>query len=431
MKNRAITKSLLFAAGIFGLTSLATAQVFEMQQVQVLEGTASVDVEWTFTYEWDEVGDPVSSVGFDVTFDEVILTDVDLDDCIIEADSQLDNCVVVFDGDVIRISISNLDDTVAIGDANGILRFTIDPGATVGDVSNLPTVAPEELLSPEDTQVDITSGSVEIVDAPPEESVLNVQPPEIDFGGQQTGTTSDPQPITISNDGTDGVDLEVTGIDLGDGAHFAFEGGGSCPGTPFTLSDGESCTQHVEFSPQADGGHADSVTVTSDADEVTNDQVDLLGEGTEAPPPEPADLSIAPPSGDVNLGSGSAGDVLSTTAVISNTDSAEEDGTFTCTLDDPSGVFDASPLTGTVPGDGGSQGIDLSCTLPSDAEDGDSFGATFACDGSEGFSSEHALSCSVSEFEAVPVPTMQKWSLILFALMMLIAGGIGIRFFRA
>jgi len=115
---------------------------------------------------------------------------------------------------------------------------------------------------------------------------------------------------------------------------------------------------------------------------------------------------------------------------VSISNDGEQDGSFDCTLTDPDGVFDASPLTGDVPA-GGEASVSLSCTLPAEAEDGDSFGATFACTGSEGFSSEHDLSCSVSEFEPLPVPTMQNWSLILFALMMLIAGGIGVRFFRA
>ena len=313
------------------------------------------------------------------------------------------------------------------------VRFTVAPTATPGattDVTHDPdtvSVANTGGTAVDSDNVTIVNGDVEVLEAPAEVSVLNVQPTDINFGGQQTGTTSDPETVTVSNDGGDGVDLEITDISISGDFDVA---GGTCS-VGDSLSDGDSCTIDVTFSPSADGAAAGSLTVDSDADEVTNDTVALSGEGTEAPPPEPANLSIAPPSGDVNLGSGSAGDVLSTTAVISNNDSAEEDGTFTCTLDDPSGVFDASPLTGTVPGEDGSQDIDLSCTLPSDAEDGDSFGATFACEGSEGFSSEHALSCSVSEFEAVPVPTMQKWSLILFALMMLIAGGIGIRFFRA
>ena len=106
-----------------------------------------------------------------------------------------------------------------------------------------------------------------------------------------------------------------------------------------------------------------------------------------------------------------------------------------CTLNDSTGVFSTSPspISGVNVPAGGSVGFTLACDLPDEASQGDTFSATLDClsPDDQDFEGTHTLSCGVQEFQVIPVPTMQPWALVLFSMLMLIAGGIGIRFFRA
>ncbi|TVQ34684.1 MAG: choice-of-anchor D domain-containing protein [Wenzhouxiangella sp.] len=101
------------------------------------------------------------------------------------------------------------------------------------------------------------------------------------------------EPVTISNLGDAGSNLEVDSIEIDDDTHFLLEPGGSCIAPPFSLGGGDSCTQLVRFSPQAIGTFTATLTVLSDAPSVANDQVALSG--TAEPGPEPA-LQVAPGS---------------------------------------------------------------------------------------------------------------------------------------
>jgi len=432
MISKKILSALVFAGSALMLAGSVSANTLSIDEVSGPIG-GSVSVDWSF-----EPSDPPIAAGVEwcLTFDDSSVDIIDDSECVAGAPDGFDGPFTNCDstpgcpGATLTINASDFDSFLPSMPTAGTLVFSIDSGVNAGDSFELVGEC-IELNAPISESPDsadcpdlaVNNGSIEAVEVT-EESVLNVQPDNIDFGGVQTGETSGPETVTVSNDGDDGVDLEITGIDIS--GDFNVDGGTCSVGTE--LADGETCTIDVTFSPSADGPASGALTVDSDADVVTNDTVALSGEGTEAPPPEPADLSVNPPSGDVSLGTGNPGDVLDdATATISN--AGEEDGDFDCTLDDQSGVFGASPLSGTVPGEGQAS-IELSCSLPTDAEDGDSFAAVFSCTGDEGFESEHNLSCSVSEFDPVPVPTMQKWSLILFALMMLIAGGIGVRFFR-
>ncbi|QKK01877.1 MAG: choice-of-anchor D domain-containing protein [Pseudomonadota bacterium] len=109
---------------------------------------------------------------------------------------------------------------------------------------------------------------------------------------------SDPQTVTISNDGVGASTLMVSAITMSNGTHFALVSGGSCPAPPFALDGGESCTQWVVFDPQSNGEHTDTVVVSSDAPEVTNDIVTLQGTGVPGPTPE---LAITPDPLDFGL----------------------------------------------------------------------------------------------------------------------------------
>lgn len=421
MKNRAIAKNLLFAAGMFGLTSLASAQVFEMEQLEVLEGTTSVDVEWQFTYEFDGDGTPVSSVGFDITFDEVILTNADLSNCIIQADAQTDSCQLTPAGDTIRISISNFDDTAAIGNANGVISFTVDGAAEVGDVSNLPTVAVSELLSPADTTVDITSGSVTIVDIPPEEvSELSVSPDPLDFATVDVGDMPEQGVITATNSGGADSSLTVSSAAYTGDTEFSIVNN-ACEGT--TLAAGESCNVTVEFDSGGNGTFTGAVDFASDADNNPSPSVSVLGSADSV-----ANLSVTPPFGPVDLGTIVVDTTGTANGSISNSGSAA--GDFSCTLSGDAEIStDPSSLSGPVPA-GESVGFSISCAVPETAEEGDTYSASLVCTGDNGFSGTHDISCAATEFEPLPVPTMTNWSIALFALMMLLVGGFSIRFLR-
>ncbi len=168
----------------------------------------------------------------------------------------------------------------------GIVTFQISDSAQPDDVIVLTIVS--ESYSDQDGNVippsgDSEGGSITIIDVA---SVLNVSPTELLFEDTFTGSTSSVEEFTIENEGSDGVPLEVTGFSLT--GPFSLVSGGSCDAVPFSLEDSESCTQRVVFGPTADGPASGTLTVLSDATEVTNASVALSGEGI----PPPVDLVV-------------------------------------------------------------------------------------------------------------------------------------------
>jgi len=232
-----------------------------------------------------------------------------------------------------------------------------------------------------------------------------------------------PQDIvhTVENTGDAGSTLELTSVTLGGTAEFSL--GTDCPAS---LAQGETCTVTVTFDSAVVGGpFNDTVTAVTN---VGTFEVPVSGEAAAQ-----AVLAVNPPFGPVNLGSGPAGSIVSANGALSNTGSA--DGAVNCTLNDSTGVFSTSPspISGVNVPAGGSVGFTLACDLPDEASQGDTFSATLDClsPDDQDFEGTHTLSCGVQEFQVIPVPTMQPWALVLFSMLMLIAGGIGIRFFRA
>jgi hypothetical protein len=197
---------------------------------------------------------------------------------------------------------------------------------------------------------------------------------------------------------------------------------------PFSVSDdcdgaalapGATCGVEVCFDPDADGAFSEDLTVTSSANTAT---AALTGTGTSE-----SDIAVDPPFGPVNLGNGPAGTVFEEGGSATNNGSAS--GTFSCDLvGDPEITISPDLSGGITLGPGESADFTLSCALPIDGEDGDTFEATLTCSGD--VAGTHEISCGVFDAPAVPVPTMQNWALILFALMMLLVGGISIRAFR-
>ncbi len=518
---KSIKKILLCAAASGFFASSLSAQEWVFEDVTVPVGSTTASVDWTYT---GGAGSSQNSV--DIPASVGILTGVDLSNCIITEGADTASCLN--NAGTIRITMLNFDAANELGNASGTLVFDVDPAAIDGDSQDvIATAVPGGF----DIAPTITNGSVSIAAV---SAVLNVTPPTISFGNQQQATTSAPQPVTISNDGTDGIDLEVSAINVtGD---FAVAGGGTCGAVPFTLTDGSSCTQNVEFTPTALGARTGTLTVVSDAGITTNDAVDLDGEGTAGPVAvfliDPATaafgtvdlgdmpqsivhtvendgdagstlelnsvvytgdaefsissttcgatlaadetctvtvtfdaaangnytgsvdvetnvgnfsvpvtgeaasvavLSVNPPFGPVDLGSGPPGSTQTANGSISNTGSA--DGDFTCALGGPdAAVFSTnpSPLSGTVTA-GGDVAFSLSCALPTAAAEGDIFNATLTCSSPDDatFAGTHELSCSVLSVPVIPVNTLQPWALILFSMLMLAVGGLSIRFVRA
>ncbi|MGY6630420.1 MAG: choice-of-anchor D domain-containing protein [Wenzhouxiangella sp.] len=295
-------------------------------------------------------------------------------------------------------------------DPIGFLVFTIDSNATVGDVIDLTF---DGIVIENAPPTELTVGTITIIDTDAE---LTLTPNSFDFGTQDINDGAQTADFTIGNDG-DNDSLTVSDVTV-NGAPFSVSG--NCDGE--TLAPGETCVVTVTFDPAAAGSFSDTLVVDSDAGTAFSN---LTGAATAT-----ANIAINPPFGPVNLGFGAAGDVLTANGTVSNTGSAAAD--VSCALTGDVDVFstDPSPLAATI-NPGATVDFSLSCALPADAEEGDAFSATLSCDIDGEPAGTHELSCSVSTFEPLPVPTMQAWALGLFALLMLLVGGISIRFFRA
>ncbi|MEE4329463.1 MAG: choice-of-anchor D domain-containing protein [Wenzhouxiangella sp.] len=539
-RNGAIAVSALFMGGAVLAQDVSVGVVVDGNGIAA-QGVAGATVDVAIFFDGNGVA---RTYQFDITTDLTAIEGgaggVDTTRCLENAPTlPIQNCVVrtAPNDDTVRVGQASFTDPVPDINPIGVIQYTISATAQPGDMIplNITDVAVENV---DDGDVAQISGMIEVVDL---FAVLNVDPAAIDFGNQPTGTTSAPTPVTISNDGTDGIDLEVTDIQLtGD---FGNEGNGSCPATPFTLIDGADCTFHVEFSPTADGGANGTLTVVSDAGQVTNDTVDLSGTGipsdanlafsapdgftsgdtedygaldidadpicvefvvtntgvndtvtgivssvggqptfsgtgtcgvegapgTLAPGascaaticfnPEAEDnfvgtydvtsdantivanlagegtatanIAVNPPFGPVDLGEAGAGETIEANGLISNTGSAAADVACNFTSN-PDGVFSAnpSPLAANVAANS-EVPFSLFCDIPDDADTGDEYTATLECSVDGAVAGTHQLSCAAQNFVAIPVNTLQPWALALLALMMLLAGGVGIRFFRA
>ena len=123
-----------------------------------------------------------------------------------------------------------------------------------------------------------SSGTVRSFTTPTQASVAVVTPPAVSlspaslaFGGQEVGTVSATQTVTITNTG--GSNLVISSIS---GATvFPFTG---CS-TPITLAAGAFCTLSVKFAPTATTSYSGQLTITSNASGSPH-AVNLTGFGT-------------------------------------------------------------------------------------------------------------------------------------------------------
>lgn len=250
---------------------------------------------------------------------------------------------------------------------------------------------------------------------------LEVTPATFDYG--QLDIDDDPicQQFIATNTG---VNDAVTGIISSIGNQPTFSGTGNCGivGNEGTLAPGATCEANVCFDPETEGTFTGTYDIASDANNIS---VPLEGEGTATP-----EISVNPPFGPVDLGEAGAGETIQADGLISNTGSGGADVACNFTSN-PDGVFsaDPSPLAANVPADS-EVPFSLFCDIPDDAQTSDQYNATLECSVDGAVAGTHQLSCAAQVFVARPVNTLQPWALALFALMMLLAGGIGIRLSR-
>jgi hypothetical protein len=83
-------------------------------------------------------------------------------------------------------------------------------------------------------------------------------PPSLVFPAQILNTTSSPEAVTMTNNGTNNVPLTITAIT----ATGDFAETNNCPSTPFTLAVGANCTFEVTFTPTATGTRTGTITIT-------------------------------------------------------------------------------------------------------------------------------------------------------------------------
>ncbi len=423
----------MFLAGLFILP--ASAVMANVVSIGTVSGTQGAEL--TIPVTVDSNTDGIASIDIDVVYDDTqLVTRAGGSACgFIEPGDDLDTtkhglaCSEPAAG-VLRVLINTLPalgnpPVVAMGTGEMVrLRFDILPGAAA------PGTVALEAVNTDASDVDgntiagtvFNDGEVQVTEGP--QSSLSIAPDPMAFGTVDLGNMPQTDTFTVTIGGDSGADdVTISNVALTTGAEFTIVAD-NCGGVTFTVPD--TCTIDIQFDSAANGSFSDVITVTSDANVTPEVTADITGDADSV-----ANISVTPPSGPVGLGFGAPGTTVSASGSFNNAGSA--DGEVSCSLTDPDSVFstDPTPITGALVPAGGSLGFTLFCDLPELAEEGAEFFATLSCTGTNDFASEHQLSCGVSTFEAVPVPTMQAWTLALFAMLMLIIGGFSIRFFRA
>lgn len=239
-------------------------------------GVPGDTVAVNFTFESNGTTD----AGFQfVMSDETVFASIDLTNCLQGNNATISSCVIPgANPDTIRITLAN-DPLTPLTDFTGTILFEIDGAAAVPQTIDLVWDTGFTNTTPAANVVH-TDGSVELLAGPP--AVLDVTPPNINFGTGVAPTTLGPQTVTIANAGTAGApDLTVNtlGFSGADAAQFSTVGG-SCAATPFDLAQGASCTVDIEL----DANAVAVFTADFDVDSsVGAAAVALTGEGTAGP----------------------------------------------------------------------------------------------------------------------------------------------------
>jgi hypothetical protein len=106
-------------------------------------------------------------------------------------------------------------------------------------------------------------------------TIVTVAPTQINFPPTQKGTKSDPQTVTVNNEGT--VPLNITTVAIGGKWANQYSQTNTCPAQ---LAPGASCTISVTFEPNAKGNWPANVSITDDGGG-SPQTVTLTGRGTQ------------------------------------------------------------------------------------------------------------------------------------------------------
>lgn len=91
---------------------------------------------------------------------------------------------------------------------------------------------------------------------------ITCAPASINFGNQNTGTTSASQAITCTNGGSQSATISSCAITGTNNTQFAITDPANCPATLSNVAGSNSLTQHVTFSPTTTGAKSANYTVT-------------------------------------------------------------------------------------------------------------------------------------------------------------------------
>lgn len=152
--------------------------------------------------------------------------------------------------------------SIGIG-SNCTLEFTYSPTVT-GPANQALVVVSDAATSPDNIMMQGNGIQPE----------LSLAPTPLDFGDQAVNTMSGVQQVTLNNPGTATVNVVSIGAASGAFASAA----GSCGGTPFSISAGNSCTLGFTFNPTTSGAANQNIAVVSDAPSSPNN-LSLLGNG--------------------------------------------------------------------------------------------------------------------------------------------------------
>lgn len=420
LMSNALIATLLFAFALVSTSALAQTQGHEVSLSDVT-GAPGETVSMSFSFENTSGADSVLEARARIS-DVSVFSDIDVSNLCSSANTDYASCVLN-DTNRIVISITNFDDDDSIGDFTGSIEFEIDANATAPATINVEWDHPDdssELFTP----TSAVDGSVIIEAAADDGSELAVTPTSHDFGTIDLGD-NDSTTFTAENVGD--ADLDITDVGISGDSQFTIANDG-CNGQ--TLTPGDTCEVDVDFDGDAEGTYSAEITFESDAD--VNDEaiVEVFGEVAED---NGADEGFTVDF-DGGLGTGDAGDTLDSTGTVVY--EGDTSGSLSCELSGDVFSSNPDPLDFTF-AESGSEEFTISCTLPEDADDGQSYSGLLSCTdeaGEEVYTQD--LGCSVTADEpepspAVPVPTMQSWGIALFSLIMLAIGGLSIRAFRS
>jgi len=158
--------------------------------------------------------------------------------------------------------------TLAVG-ANCTISVTFSPSATGNRAASV-SIADNAAGSPQSVGLTGTGATA----ASP---AVTLAPTSLTFAGQQVGTTSSAQTVTLTNSGSAALTISSIGLAGANPGDFAQTN--TCPIGPSTLAAGGTCTISVTVTPSASGSRTASVSITDDAAD-SPQSLPLSGSGT-------------------------------------------------------------------------------------------------------------------------------------------------------